>query len=140
MGPGRRKRVLIVNCYMPETREPMQLPNEMPMPLAPIHLAGYFAPSEWDIRIYNEVSHGWLEVFQPALLDWPDAVVFCGLTASFDRFRHLSAYIRTRNPAVVTIAGGLAMEADWMEFCSDPHAFVPKPVRPSALLSAARQP
>lgn len=107
----RSRRVLVVNCYMPETREPMQLPNEMPMPLAPIHVAGFFAPHRWDIRIYNEVSHGWLEVFSPELLDWPDVVVFCGLTAAFDRFRHLSAYIRTRNPRVVTIAGGLGIRA-----------------------------
>lgn len=111
MGHSRRRRVLIINCYMPETRVPMQLPREMPQPLAPIHLAGYFAPAQWDIRIYNEVSHGWLEVFSPELLDWPDVVVFCGLTASFDRFRQLSAYIRTRNPSVVTIAGGLAIRS-----------------------------
>jgi len=111
MSTARRKRVLIVNCYMPETREPMQLPNEMPMPLAPIHLAGHFAPARWEIHIHNEVSHGWLELFKPELLDWPDVVVFCGLTASFDRFRQLSAYFKTRNPATVTIAGGLAIRA-----------------------------
>ena len=106
---GRRKRVLIVNCYWPETRVPMQLPNEMPMPLAPVHLAGHFAPHRWDIRLYNEVSNGHLELFSPALLSWPDVVVFCGLTAAFDRFLHLSAYFRTRNPSIVTIAGGLAV-------------------------------
>ena len=96
---------------MPETREAMQLPNEMPMPLAPIHLAGYFSPRHWDVRIYNEVSHGWLELFEPDLLAWPDVVVFCGLTASFDRFRHLSAYVRSRNPRAITVAGGLAIRA-----------------------------
>ena len=106
---GRRKRVLIVNCYWPETRVPMQLPNEMPMPLAPVHLAGHFAPHRWDIRLYNEVANGHLELFSADLLDWPDVVVFCGLTAAFDRFLHLSAYFRTRNPSVVIIAGGLAV-------------------------------
>jgi radical SAM superfamily enzyme YgiQ (UPF0313 family) len=106
-----RTRVLIVNCYMPETREPMQLPNEMPMPLAPVHLAGFFSPQRCDIYIHNEVSHGWMEFFRPDLLTWPDVVVFCGLTASFDRFRQLSAYIRSRNPRVITIAGGLAIRS-----------------------------
>lgn len=103
------KRVLIVNCYWPETRVPMQLPNEMPMPLAPVHLAGHFAPRRWDIRLYNEVSNGHLELFAPELLSWPDVVVFCGLTAAFDRFLHLTAYLRTSNPSVITIAGGLAV-------------------------------
>lgn len=42
--PRRKRRVLIVNCYWPETRVAMQLPGEMPMPLAPVHLAGHFAP------------------------------------------------------------------------------------------------
>jgi hopanoid C-2 methylase len=106
---GGRKRALIVNCYFPETREALQLPNEMPMPLAPIHLAAHFAPGQWDVRIHNEVSHGFLEVFRPELLDWPDFVVFCGLTNTFDRFRQLSSYFRSRNPAVVTAAGGLAV-------------------------------
>jgi len=78
----------------------MQLPNEMPMPLplAPVHLAGHFAPHRWEIRLYNEVASGHLELFAADLLNWPDAVVLCGLTATFDRFRHLSAYFRTRNP------------------------------------------
>lgn len=106
---SRKKRVLIVNCYWPETRVAMQLPNEMPMPLAPVHLAGHFAPSHWEIRLYNEVSNGHLELFAPELLDWPEVVVFCGLTAAFDRFLHLSAYFRTRNPRILTIAGGLAV-------------------------------
>jgi hypothetical protein len=108
--PSRsRKRVLIVNCYFPETREAIQLPNEMPMPLAPIHLAGFFEPARWEIRIHNEVSHGFLEIFRPELLDWPDLVVFCGLTCTFDRFLQLSSYFRTRNRRVVIAAGGLAV-------------------------------
>ena len=106
---ARRKRVLIVNCYWPETRVPMQLPNEMPMPLAPVHLAGHFAPDRCEIQLYNEVANGHLEIFAPELLDWPEVVVFCGLTAAFDRFLHLSAYFRTRDPSVVIIAGGLAV-------------------------------
>ena len=104
---AHRKRVLIVNCYWPETRVPMQLPNEMPMPLAPVHLAGHFARERWEIRIYNEVANGHLEIFAPALLHWPEVVVFCGLTAAFDRFLHLSAYFKTHEPSVVTIHGGV---------------------------------
>ncbi len=110
--PGHRKRVLIINCYWPETRVPMQLPNEMPMPLAPIHLAGFFDPHQWDIRLYNEVASGHVEIFNPDLLEWPaDLVVFCGLTAAFDRFRHVAAYLKSRHPKIITVAGGLAMRS-----------------------------
>jgi radical SAM superfamily enzyme YgiQ (UPF0313 family) len=111
MPKTRRPRVLIVNCYFPETREPLQLKNEMPMPLAPVHLAGWFAADRCDIRLHNEVSHGFLELFRPEWLSWPDLIVFCGLTPAFDRMLHISAYARTRNPKVITVAGGLAIRS-----------------------------
>ncbi len=105
----RRRRVLVVNCYFPERRESMRLVREMPMPLAPVHLAGMFDRERCEVRIHNEISDGHLEVFHPELLSWPELIVFTGLTPAFDRMLHVSAYARTINPNVVTVAGGLAI-------------------------------
>ncbi|HXT69921.1 MAG TPA: radical SAM protein [Vicinamibacterales bacterium] len=106
-----KKRVLIVNGYLPETREPVRLTREIPNTLAPILLAGAFAPGTCEVRIYNEVSSGFLEVFEPGLVQWPDMVVLTGLIASFDRLKQLAAYFRTANPRVVLVAGGQAIRA-----------------------------
>jgi hypothetical protein len=76
---GSKKRVLVVNGYFPETREPVRLTHEVPNTLAPVLLAGAFAPDRCEIRLYNEVSSGFLEIFEP------------GLIASFDRLKHLAA-------------------------------------------------
>lgn len=108
---GAKKRVLVVNGYLPETREPVRLTREVPNTLAPILLAGAFAPETCDIRIYNEVSSGFLERFAPDLVQWPDLVVMTGLIASFDRLKQLTAYFRTANPHVVVVAGGQAIRA-----------------------------
>ena len=106
-----RMRVLVVNCYFPERRQPLQLVNEVPQPLAPVFLAGAFNRDTCDVRIYNEVAHGFLEIYHPELLRWPDVVVFAGLTPAFDRMLHVSAHLRTSNPRVITIAGGLAIRS-----------------------------
>ena len=106
-----RPRVLIVNCYFPEIREAIRLPHEIPNALAPVLLAGMFAPERCEVRLYNEVSHGFLELHSPELLAWPSVVVFTGLTAAFDRMLHLTAYMKTLNPAVITVAGGPAVRA-----------------------------
>ena len=37
-----RKRILVVNCYFPETREALRLTNEIPNALAPVLLAAEF--------------------------------------------------------------------------------------------------
>jgi hypothetical protein len=106
----RKKKILIVNCYFPEMREPIKRSNEVPNALAPVLLAGHFAADECDIRLYNEVNSGFLEVFEPELLDWqPDMLVLTSLTAAFDRLLHLTAYARTINPAVIVVAGGHAV-------------------------------
>ena len=108
----RRKKVLIVNCYFPEMREPIKRSNEVPNALAPVLLAGHFCPDACDIRLYNEVNSGFLEVFEPGLLDWqPDMLVLTGLTAAFDRLLHLTAYARTKNPHVIVAAGGHGVRA-----------------------------
>jgi hypothetical protein len=104
-------RVLIVNCYFPELRAPVRLVHEIPNALAPVLLAGALARDRCEVRLHNEVSEGFLEIFAPDLLAWPDLVVFTGLTAAFDRMLHLTAYARSRNPRVVTVAGGPAIRA-----------------------------
>jgi hypothetical protein len=112
VGKPRRKRILIVNCYFPEMREPIKRSNEVPNALAPVLLAGHFCADNCDIKLYNEVNSGFLEVFEPELLDWePDMLVLTGLTAAFDRLLHLTAYVRTKNPQVVVAAGGHGVRA-----------------------------
>ncbi len=110
-GAVARKRVLIINCYLPEVREPVRLTHEVPNTLAPVFLAGAFSPTNCEIRLYNEVSSGFLELFEPDLLGWADMVVMTGLIASFDRMKHLAAYLRTANPRLVLVAGGQAVRA-----------------------------
>jgi hypothetical protein len=108
----RKKKILIVNCYFPEMREPIKRINEVPNALAPVLLAGHFCPDACDIRLYNEVNSGFLEVFRPELLDWePDMLVLTGLTAAFDRLLHLTAYARTQNPEIIVAAGGHGVRA-----------------------------
>ena len=96
------KRILIVNCYFPEMREPIKRRNEVPDALAPVLLAGYFSRQHCEVRLYNEVNSGFIEVYNPELLSWPDMIVMTGLTATFDRLLHLAAYAKSANPAVIT--------------------------------------
>lgn len=105
MSPAKKK-ILIVNCYFPEMREPIKRRNEVPDALAPVLLGGYFSQEHCEVRLYNEVHSGFIEVFRPELLSWPDMVVLTGLTAAFDRLLHVSAYAKTANPKVITVAGG----------------------------------
>jgi hypothetical protein len=99
-----RKRVLIVNCYLDETRRDVARSGKVPQTVGPIFLAGWFHPDRWDIRLHNEHSHGPLE--DKELLGWPDLVVLTGLTTSVDRLRQITAYVRTLNPRVVVVGGG----------------------------------
>ncbi len=103
------KKILIINCYFPEMREPIKRRNEVPDALAPVLLGGWFSTEHCEVKLYNEVHSGFIEVFQPDLLSWPDMLVMTGLTATFDRLLHLTAYARTANPAVITVAGGHAV-------------------------------
>ncbi len=104
-----KKRILIINCYFPEMREPIKRRNEVPDALAPVLLGGFFSQEHCEVKLYNEVNSGFIEVFKPELLSWPDMVVMTGLTATFDRLLHISAYARTANPNVITVAGGHAI-------------------------------
>jgi hopanoid C-2 methylase len=108
--PPTRRRVLIINTYFPEVREAIRVP-QVPNALAPVLLAGMFSGETCDVRLYNEVSDGFLEIFAKDLLGWPDVVVFTGLTAAFDRMLQLTAYFRTLHPRVITVAGGMPIRA-----------------------------
>jgi len=103
------KKILIINCYFPEMREPIKRRNEVPDALAPVLLGGFFSQEHCEVKLYNEVNSGFIEVFKPELLSWPDMIVMTGLTAAFDRLLHVSAYAKTANPKVLTVAGGHAV-------------------------------
>ncbi len=106
-----RTRVLIVNCYFPASRESIKLPFEVPNALAPVLLAGQLNPATCEIALYNEVSHGHLEIYGRSWLGWPDLVVLTGLTCAFDRLLQLTAYFRAERSKVIVVAGGLAVRA-----------------------------
>jgi hypothetical protein len=104
-----RKRILIVNCYVDETRQPVHRTQKIPQAMGPAYLAGAFADEHCDIRLVSELASGPLE--DERLLAWPDMLVLTGLTTALDRMLHLTAYARTKNPRVVVVAGGHAIRA-----------------------------
>lgn len=99
-----RKRVLIVNCYFDDSRQPIRRTSKVPQAVGPIYLAGAFARELCDVSCYTEVASGPLE--DEKLLSGIDMLVLTGLTNSFDRMLHLTAYARTKNPKVIVVAGG----------------------------------
>lgn len=104
-----RKRVLIVNCYFDHSRQPLHRRFKLPQAVGPIYLAGAFSRELCEVRCYTELASGPLEDEQ--LLAWPDMLVLTGLTNSFDRMLHLTAYSRSKNPNVIVVAGGPAVRA-----------------------------
>jgi hypothetical protein len=104
------KRVLIVNAYFDYDRtRPRARRMQVAQAMGPAYLAGAFDPRLCDIRLHNEQSQGPLT--DPHLLGWPDMLVLTGVTNAFDRMRQLTACARTRNPAVIVVAGGPAIRA-----------------------------
>ena len=99
-----RKRVLIVNCYFDDSRQPIHRTTKIPQAVGPIYLAGAFSRELCDVQCYTELASGPLE--DEKLLSWPDVLVLTGLTNSFDRMLHLTAYARTKNPKIIVVAGG----------------------------------
>jgi hopanoid C-2 methylase len=99
-----RKRVLVVNCYFDDSRQPIRRTTKIPQAVGPIYLAGAFSRELCDVRCYTELASGPLEDEQ--LLSWPDMLVLTGLTNSFDRMMHLTAYARSKNSKVIVVAGG----------------------------------
>lgn len=100
----RRKNVLIINAYFNPWRSSTPTRWFIPRAMAPIYLAGHFNSARIDVRVWDEVFDGAL--LDPRLFDWPDMVVFTGLTSAFDRTHQLAAYFRNANPSVVTVIGG----------------------------------
>ncbi len=103
------KRVLIVNCYFDDSRQPIRRTNKIPQAVGPIYLAGAFARDSCDVRCYTELASGPLE--DERLLSWPDMLVLTGLTNGFDRMLHITAYARSKNPKVIVVAGGPPVRA-----------------------------
>jgi hopanoid C-2 methylase len=104
-----RKRALVVNCYFDDSRQPLRKTTKIPQAVGPIYLAGAFSRELCEVKCYTELASGPLEDEQ--LLSWPDVLVLTGLTNSFDRMLHLTAYARTKNPKVIVIAGGPTVRA-----------------------------
>ena len=104
-----KKRILIVNCYFDELRVPIRRKTKFPQSMTTAFLAGVFSSKLCDIRLYDEVYSGPLE--DERILAFPDMLVLTGLNAAFDRMLHLTAYVRTKNPKAVVVAGGPAIRA-----------------------------
>ena len=108
--PARnKKRILIVNCYLDDSRQSIARPYKIPPAMGPIYLAGAFSPVTCELRLYNEQTNG--PLVDPRLLAWPDVVVLTGLTTALDRMKQLTALARTRNPKVIVVAGGPPIRA-----------------------------
>ncbi len=106
---SNKKRVLIVNCFFDDSRLAARRTFKFPQAMGPVFLAGAFDPGQCDVRLYNEVDSGPLT--DQAMLGWPDMLVLTGVTNTFDRMLHLTAYARTNNPGVIVVAGGPAIRA-----------------------------
>ena len=110
-GTTPRKKILIVNVFFPDERQAIKRTNQVPNAVAPVLLAGYFNNELCDVKLYNEVSSGFLEVYHPELIDWPDMLVLSSLTAAYDRLLHVTAYVKSTNPNVIVVAGGHGVRA-----------------------------
>ena len=97
-------RILIVLAHFDETRNPKGRPDFIPQGTGHLFLAGAFARERVDLRVYSEFHDGPL-VDEAAFAEL-DMLVLTGVTAAFDRMRHLTAYARTRSPGCVVVAGG----------------------------------
>lgn len=104
MALNKSRRVLIINAYFNPWRKSTPTRWFIPRAMAPFYLAGYFNRDRVEVRVWDEVFDGTL--LGSRLFDWPDLVVFTGLTSAFDRAHQLSAYFRHANPSVATAIGG----------------------------------
>jgi hypothetical protein len=87
---ANRKRVLIVNCYLDDSRQSIARTHKVPPAMGPVYLAGAFSCELCEVRLYNEQSSGPLK--DEKLLSWPDMLVLTGLTTALDRMKHWTAY------------------------------------------------
>ena len=77
--------------------------------MAPAFLAGAFSEELCELQLYSELASGPLD--NEALFAWPDMLVLTGLTTAFDRMLHLAAYVRTKSPKAIIVAGGPPIRA-----------------------------
>ena len=77
--------------------------------MTPAFLAGVFSSRLCEIKLYDEVYSGPLE--DERILVFPDMLVLTGLNAAFDRMLQITAYVRTKNPKAIVVAGGPAIRA-----------------------------
>ncbi|MDW4498814.1 hypothetical protein R5H30_12535 [Sulfitobacter sp. D35] len=103
----RKPRVLVVVAHFDEMRQYGGRPNFFPQAMGHAFLAGAFHRDRVDIRLYSEVHSGPIEALDQ--LAWPDMVVLTGVTAAFDRMRHITAHVRVLNPRATVVAGGPAV-------------------------------
>lgn len=104
-----RKRVLIVNAYLDETRRLRGRPHFVPQAIGPAYLAAAFNRDLTEIKLYNELAGG--PLLDEKLFAWPDMLVLTSMTSGYDRMRHLAAYVRTKAPHCVIVAGGPAIRS-----------------------------
>jgi len=108
MNGFRRPRVLIVLAHFDETRNPRGRPDFIPQGMGHVFLAGAFNRDRVDVQIYSEFHSG--PLIDEAAFCKRDMLVLTGVTAAFDRMRHLTAYVRTKPPGCVAVAGGPAAQ------------------------------
>ena len=106
---GGVKRVLIVNTFFDPFRRTKGSPYRVPRAMGPVYLASAFSPARCEVRLYSEQYSGPLEDVD--LLGWADMLVLTGLTASFDRMLHLTAYARALKEGMIVVAGGPSVRA-----------------------------
>ncbi len=104
-----KKKILIVNCCFDEFRYPVRRQTKIPQAMGPAFLAGAFSTNLCEIKLYNEQYSGPLE--NDRLLSFPDMLVLTGLNNAFDRMLHITAYVRTKSPKAIVVAGGPAIRA-----------------------------
>ncbi|HEV7310104.1 B12-binding domain-containing radical SAM protein [Ensifer sp.] len=107
MNRTRPPRILIVLAHFDETRNPGGRPDFLPQGTGHLFLAGAFARERVQLRAYSEFHDGPLT--DEAAFAELDMLVLTGVTAAFDRMRHLTAYARTKSPGCVVVAGGPAV-------------------------------
>ena len=103
----RKPRVLVVIAHFDDTRNPNGRPHFVPQGMGHAYLAGAFDRQNVEVKIYSEFHSGPLK--DEHIFAWPDMLVLTGVTSAFDRMRQLTAYVRTKSPGCIVVAGGPAV-------------------------------
>lgn len=102
-----KPRVLVVLAHFDDSRNPNGRPNFIPQGVGHAVLAGAFDRDRVDVALYSEFHSG--PLLDERTLSWPDMLVLTGVTSAFDRMRQLAAYVRTKSPGCIVVAGGPAV-------------------------------